>query len=125
MVSSAGGAIVVLVGGEGGVETNSFWKGAVMDMRPQNSRSREGMFRRSAAAQYAAPNSLRPRRVGVEEGVPRVSAVEAEGEEQLRVSFLGWVEAINFANLRSALYLMMPPRLTPASLRRWRGIDGQ
>ena len=82
-------AAAALVGGEGGVETNSFWKGAVMDMRPQILRSREGMFRRSAAAQYAAPNSLRPRRVGVEEGVPRVSAVEAEGEEQSRVSFSG------------------------------------
>ncbi len=89
IVSSAGGAILVLVGGEGGVETNSSWEGAVMDMRPQNSRSREGMFRCSAAAQYAAPNSLRPQRVGAEEGVPRVSAVDAEGEEQLRVFFFG------------------------------------
>ena len=79
MVSSAGGAIVVLVGGEGGVETNSFWKGAVMDMRPQILRSREGMFRRSAAAQYTAPNSLQPQRVGVDEGVPRVSAGRRKG----------------------------------------------
>ncbi len=59
------------------------------DDRPQNLRVEEGMFRRSTAAECAASNSMRSQRVGVEEGVPRVSAVEEEGEEQMRVSFFG------------------------------------
>ena len=61
----------------------------VMDMLPQNSRSREGMFRRSAAAECAASNSVGLQRVAVREGVPRVLAVEEEGKEQMEVSFLG------------------------------------
>ena len=53
-------------------------------------RVEEGMFRRSAAAECAASDSVRPQRVAVGEGVPRAMTVEEEGKEQMEVSILGW-----------------------------------
>ena len=46
------------------------------------------MFRRSAADESAASDPVRPRRVGIGEGVPRVSAVEREEKDGMSIIFL-------------------------------------
>ena len=61
-----------------------------MDDKPQNLRVEEGMFRRSAAAECVASNSVRTQRVAVGEGVPRAMTAEEEGKEQMEVFFFGW-----------------------------------
>ena len=84
------------LGEEGeGLATNSFWEDAVEVELPQNSRGQWVLFRRSAADGVAASNPVRRTRVGIVEGVPRVSAVGEEQKEWMRIFFL----VTNFADL--------------------------
>ena len=77
------------LGWEGeGLQTNSFWEEAVEVELPQNSRGQWVLFRRSAADGFAASNPVRPRRVGIGEEVPRVSAVEREEKDGMSIIFL-------------------------------------
>ena len=83
------------------------------------------MYRRSAADGVAASKTVRRTRVGIVEGVLRLSAVETEQKEGMRVFFL----VMNFADSNFEFadlpYSLVTPRLTPAARCRLRGSDGQ